>query len=80
MPLFRIHHRHTAEECEAAFAAWTGHPSPLRGRTAICSCVFGGHEIWWDVDVIDEDEALGQLPQFLAERSRAGRISEHRIP
>lgn len=80
MPTFRIHHRHQPSECGAAFAAWSGFASPLRGEPALCSCFYGSHELWWDVDSADEREALGHLPPFLAERSTVSRISEHAIP
>ena len=49
MPYFLLEHRHTAAECAAAFAAWTGFQSPLRHRPAASTCLAGGHALWWRV-------------------------------
>lgn len=75
-----LHHRHTPEECAAAYAAWAGFESPLRNRPTISSCVAGGHAIWWTVPITDQEEALSLLPPFVARRTRAIRISEVLIP
>jgi hypothetical protein len=80
MPTFRLHHRHRADECGAAFAAWRGFSSPLRHRATTGSCASGGHELWWDVEAGDEQAALALLPRFVAERSRAARVREVPIP
>jgi hypothetical protein len=79
MSRFLLHHRHAPRECPAAFAAWKGFASPLRGRRTIGSCLWGGHEIWWDLEAASEDEALGQLPHYVAARTQAIRISEVRV-
>lgn len=78
--IWLLHHRHAPDECAVAYAAWTGFESPLRNRTAISSCVAGGHAIWWMVPVPDQEEALAMLPPFVARRTRAIRISEVLIP
>ena len=44
------------------------------------SCRSGGHEIWWTVDAESEQEALGLLPYYVAERTTITRVSEVRIP
>ena len=80
MSAFLLQHSHGADECGVAFAAWRGFHSPLRNRGAISTCREGGHSIWWTVEAADADEALGQLPPYLASRTAAVRISEVRIP
>ena len=45
MPSFLLHHRHAAAECAAAFAAWGGVDSPLRGRPVASTCLSGGHTV-----------------------------------
>jgi hypothetical protein len=80
MPLFVLHHTHEADECPAAFAAWKGFDSPLRRTTARASCTWGGHEIWWELDATDEEEALSRLPRYVADRTIAIRVSEVRVP
>lgn len=77
---FLLHHRHRAEECPAAFAAWRGFPSPLRSRATIGSCLSGGHEIWWELEAEDEQDALAYLPAYVAERTEAIRVSSVRVP
>src|SRR3954449_3245731 len=39
MPLFLLHHQHAPAECAAAFAAWPGFDSPLRGEAAASTCL-----------------------------------------
>ena len=80
MPRYLLHHHHEPGECGVAFAAFTGHPSPLRHTTTVASCLSGGHEIWWLVDAAGPDQALGQLPFFVAERSTVTEIREVHIP
>jgi hypothetical protein len=75
MKRFVLYHRHAAEDCGAAFAAWNGFQSPLRGGAAVSSCVFGAHEIWWDVTAADDREALAQLPGYVADRTVAVRVA-----
>jgi len=80
VPRYLIHHRHEPHECGIAFASFRGHGSPLRHRTALASCVSGGHAIWWSVDAATDSDALALLPFFVAERSTATRVGEVRIP
>jgi hypothetical protein len=80
MPHFRLHNTHRAHECRIVFAAWMGVTSPLRQQTAVSSCPMGGHEIWWDVAAGSAEEALGQLPHYVAERTTAIQISDVEIP
>lgn len=80
MPSFLLHHRHEAEECPSAYAAWKGFDSPLRGVEAPSSCRFGGHEIWWEVDAPNDHDALARLPGFVGERSVAIRVNRVEIP
>lgn len=80
MRRYLLHHRHEPAECAAAFAAWTGFRSPLRGSDAPSTCVEGGHEIWWWVDAQSPDEALALLPPYLAERTLVNATTEVPIP
>ena len=80
MPCFLIQHRHESHECGAVFASFKGHESPLRHKTAIASCTFGGHAIWWWVEAAGEADALALLPFFVAQRATATRIGAVEIP
>lgn len=80
MPTFRVHHRHAADECAVVFAAWQGFASPLRHRSTVGSCRFGGHEIWWDVEAVDAPGALALLPRYVADRATAARVGDLPIP
>ena len=80
MPSFLIQHRHEPPECGAVFAAFKGHESPLRHRVTLASCAFGGHAIWWTVDADSEENALAQLPFYVAERTAAASVEEVAIP
>lgn len=80
MPRFLIHHRHEPRECGVVFASFRGHESPLRHHSAMASCAFGGHAIWWAVEAAGEADALGLLPFFVAERATATRVDDVDIP
>ena len=80
MPAFLLHHQHEPGECAAAFAAWTGFDSPLRGRPAASTCLSGGHGLWLRVRARDSASALRMLPRYLAERSTPIEIRDIRIP
>ena len=80
MARFLLHNRHAPKECAVTFSAFKGHPSPLRGTRAACSCVTGGHEVWWFVEAESPDAALALLPHYVSTRSTATRISEVRTP
>jgi hypothetical protein len=75
-----LHHRHEPHECGVVFAAFKGHRSELRHQQALGSCDFGGHAIWWVVEAASEQQALGFLPFYLAERTTATRVSHIEIP
>jgi hypothetical protein len=80
MATYLLCHRHEAAECPVAFAAWTGFDSPLRHKPALSSCATCDHRLWFVVEARDDEAALGQLPQFLAVRSKAVKVSEVTIP
>jgi hypothetical protein len=80
MPRYLLDHRHTPQECAVVFASWRGVASPLRQHPATASCHFGGHAIWWQVEAESADEALGQLPGYVAARTTVTEISEVQIP
>lgn len=80
MARYLLSHRHRPDECGAAFAAWKGFSSPLRGRPTLGSCVSGGHELWWEVEAVTEAEAVALLPRFVAERTTLAPIQEVQIP
>lgn len=80
MPEFILHHRHEAADCAAAFAAWRGFASPLRGRSTSSSCLAGEHDVWWRVTASGAPVALALLPQFVAERTRIVRVRDVHIP
>jgi hypothetical protein len=80
MASYLLHHRHDERQCGVAYAAFKGETTPLRRRPAFASCLSGGHEMWWFVDAGSPDEALAQLPHFLATRATATRITEVQIP
>jgi hypothetical protein len=77
---YLVHHRHEPHECPAAFAAWRGFASPLRGAATTGSCRFGGHELWWRIDAESEADALAFLPEYVAQRATATRVEEVQIP
>jgi hypothetical protein len=80
MPYFLLQHRHTAAECAAAFAAWSGFQSPLRRGRAASTCLVGGHALWWRVQATDAAEALAMLPLFVARRTVPIEVREVEIP
>lgn len=80
MARYLLEHRHQPHECGVAFAAFRGFDSPLRHRPTVASCRSGGHAIWWTVDAETEREALRLLPNYVAVRTTATRVSEVEIP
>jgi len=80
MPRYLLDHRHEQAECAVVFASWRGFDSPLRHQVTVASCPFGGHAIWWQVDAPGVEEALSQLPRYVAERTTANQISEVEMP
>jgi hypothetical protein len=77
---FLLSHSHAESECAAAFAAWSGVASPLRGETAIAGCAHGDHRIFWRVDAADAQTALSMLPEFVAHRTVATPVRDVLIP
>jgi len=80
MVTYVLQHRHEPPECGVVFASFKGHESPLRHRPTLASCMSGDHAIWWTVEAASEEDALGLLPFYVAERTVATRVSEVRIP
>ncbi len=80
MPRYILHHTHEPRECGVVFAAFKGFESPLRHRETLASCGSGGHAIWWTVAAPTEEDALAQLPFYVAERTTASEVSEVPIP
>jgi hypothetical protein len=80
MTRYLLQHRHEPHECGVVFTSFKGHQSPLRHRSTLATCRSGGHEIWWTVEAATEEEALDQLPFYVAERTTATSVSEVEIP
>jgi len=80
MATYLLCHTHGARECPVAFAAWNGFDSPLRQQPVLASCDSGGHGLWWTVDAGDENEALAQLPGYVAKRTVAVEVREVQVP
>jgi hypothetical protein len=80
VPRYLLQHRHEPQECGVVFASFKGHPSPLRHRPTLASCRSGGHAIWWTVEAESEEDALRLLPDYVAARTTASRVSEIEIP
>jgi hypothetical protein len=80
MHRYLLQHRHEPDECGVVFASFKGHGSPLRHRSTLASCRSGGHAIWWTVEAASEQDALAQLPVYVAERTTATSVSEVEIP
>jgi hypothetical protein len=80
MAQFLLHHRHDSNECGAVFASFRGHRSPLRHQPTVGTCRSGGHAIWWTVEAATEQDALGLLPAYVAERTIVTSVTEVEIP
>jgi hypothetical protein len=80
MPSFLLRHHHSPGECAAAFAAWQGFDSPLRGRPAASTCLAGGHAVWWRVEAANRQGALAFLPSYVAHRTEAIPVRDVQIP
>ena len=80
VPRFMLEHSHKARECGAVFASFKAFDTPLRHRVTAGSCHFGAHRIWWEVEAESSDEALAQLPQYVAQRTTAIPIRELETP
>jgi hypothetical protein len=75
-----LQHVHTARECGAVFASFKAFESPLRHGMAVGSCHFATHRIWWQAEASSADEALAQLPRYVAERTTAFRVADIETP
>jgi hypothetical protein len=80
VPHFMLHHGHAADECGAVFAAFNAFDSPLRHNPATSSCHYGGHQIWWEVEADNANDALARLPRYVALRTTVSRVRSVRIP
>ena len=80
MARYLLEHRHAPRECGVVFASFKGHDSALRHRLTLASCRSGGHAIWWAIDADSEEDALRQLPSYVAERTTVAQVSEIEIP
>ena len=74
MSRFLLIHKHAPEQCSSAWAAWHGHASPLHGSAAACSCIHGGHTVWWEAEAACADDALALLPAYVARSAQVVRI------
>ena len=77
---FLLDHTHEPSQCEAAFAAWAGVRSELRGSTALAGCAHGEHRVIWRVEAADAQSALALLPEFIAMRTVVTPVRETVIP
>lgn len=80
MPRYVLQHRHLPRECGVVFKSFKGHESPLRHKPTLVSCRSGGHQIWWSVEAVSEEDARRLLPPYVAERTTITRVSEVQIP
>jgi hypothetical protein len=80
MARYLLHHHHEPHECGVVFASFKGHESPLRHQLTVASCRSGGHAIWWTVEAATQEDALGLLPAYVADRTTATSVSEVQIP
>ncbi len=80
MTRYLLHHSHEPHECGVVFASFKGHQSPLRQRppsrrAAPAATRSGGRS-----KPASQEEALAQLPFYVAERTTATSVSEVEIP
>ena len=80
MSIFILSHRHSETECAAAFAAWAGTDSPLRGDRALAGCELGDHQVFWRVEAASVDDALALLPDYVAARTTVTAVRNVVIP
>ena len=80
MPMFLLQHQHSPGECAAAFAAWQGFDSPLRGCPAASTCLEGGHSLWWRVEAPNGWAASALLPPYVGRRTRVIAVRDVQIP
>jgi len=83
MPRYLLHHRHEPHDCGVVFAAFKGYDSPLRHRRTLASCQSDTrptHSIWWAVEAASADDALAQVPFYVAQRTVVTQVSDVQIP
>ena len=80
MPIYLLHHQHSPDECDVAFAAWQGFDSPLRHHLAPSTCLAGGHAVWWRVEAPNHRQALSLLPGYVADRTSPIEVRDVEIP
>jgi hypothetical protein len=80
MPRFVLDHAHSARECGVVFASFKAFDSPLRHGLTLGSCDFGTHRIWWDVEAATAEDALAQLPDYVARRTLVVQVRDLRMP
>jgi hypothetical protein len=80
MPRYLLQHSHRPDECGIVFASFRGHRSPLRHQPTLASCRSGGHAIWWAVEAESEQDAIGLLPAYVADRTIATGVTDVQIP
>ena len=80
MKTFVLSHAHAENECAAAYAAWAGTDSPLRGDLALAGCEHGDHRVFWQVEAPDAEAALALLPTYVARRTEATPVRDVVIP
>jgi hypothetical protein len=76
MATYLLAHVHGDADCRVAYAAWRGFDSPLRGQNAIASCASGDHRMFWTVDADTPDDALRQLPPYVAHRTHVSEVHD----
>lgn len=79
MPRYLLRHSHDAADCEVAFAAWKGFPSPLNGTSLMSSCPGGAHDVYAVVTAAGPEEALAQLPPWVRSRATATLVRDVRV-
>ena len=85
---FVLSHSHDPSECGVAYAAWRGFESPLRHEHTLATCAApkpdgspgSDHLLIWAVEAASEEDALAQLPRWVADRTKSRRVTEVRIP
>jgi len=80
MRIYLLDHSHEESQCDAAFAAWAGVRSELRGSTALAGCAQGEHRVIWRVEADDAQAALALLPGFIAAQTVVVPVREVVIP
>jgi hypothetical protein len=80
MPRYLLQHRHQPNECGTVFASFAGHESPLRHTPTTASCLYGGHQIWWEVTAPCQQAALALLPFYVAARTTVVPVAPVEIP